>query len=125
MKKLPNEWTRIGLLSRVIQRTGNIVMVQLGKAECYEVAIVQSHKGYKLPGGNGWAEAAEYMPSNEQFGRLGWYFMAKDKADAKFAELVEASGKPKRGPKSAEDGSGYPNGVEMALNQPVCTKEGL
>lgn len=102
MTPLPSQWTRRGIVSRVIRRTGDIVMVQLGKADCYEVAIVQRHNGYNLPGGRV-AEAKEYMPSDEQFGTLGWYYCALDKAEAKFAALVVEANTPKppkRGPNS-------------------------
>ena len=94
MIPLPAQWTRRGYVSRVIKRAGNVVMVQLGKADCYEVAIVQQHNGRTLPDGRV-LEPAEYMPCDEEFGTKGWYYPDRDMANAKYRELVAAQDAPK------------------------------
>lgn len=116
MTPLPTQWTRNGLVSRVIKRTGDVVMVQLGKADCYEVAIVQRHNGYDLPDGRR-AEPKEYMPSNEQFGTCGWYYPDRDMANAKYRDLVaaqDAPKSPKRGQNSRQPIPSHTPGGQIA-----------
>jgi hypothetical protein len=99
MKTLPQEWTRKGYVSRIIQRQKDVVLIQLGKAECFEVCVVRRHQGRTLPDG-GTIEPGEYLPSDEEFGRLGWYYPNRDRALAKFSEVLAELDKPKKGAKT-------------------------
>lgn len=125
MNPLPTQWTRNGYVSRVIKRTGDVVMVQLGKADCYEVAIVQRHNGRMFPGGKSVAPA-EYMPSTEQFGTYGWYYPNRDMANAKYRELVAAQDSPKPPKRGTNSRRPIPTPTPEAQNAPgclPCTKE--
>ena len=116
MTPLPAQWTRNGLVSRVIKRTGDVVMVQLGKADCYEVAIVQRHNGRTLPNGV-ILPPAEHMPSTEEFGRKGWYYPDRDMANAKYRDLVaaqDAPKSPKRGHNSRQPIPSHTPGGQIA-----------
>lgn len=125
MTPLPAQWTRRGYVSRVIKRTGDVVLVQLGKADCYEVAIVQRHNGYDLPNGAR-VEPKEYMPSDEEFGTKGWYYPDRDRALAKYRDLVaaqDAPKPPKRGPNSSRPLPSHTPGGQIAPNGSCGTKE--
>lgn len=86
MKTIPQEWTRSGYKTRILERQGDVILAQLGQAECYEVLVVRRHNGLKV-GGKA-VEPSEYLPKDEDFGTLGWYFCDRDRALAKFAALV-------------------------------------
>lgn len=100
MRPLPETWTKWGIANRVIQREGNVVMVeqtQGGVVLGHEVAIVQQHESRTIAGVE--IPADEAMPHSEAWGRLGWTYRDKDAAECRFRMLCasqdasEAQGK--------------------------------
>jgi len=86
MNLLPLEMKKHGFNMRQIKRTENSVIYS--KAGGYEVMVVRKHNGYELGGQK--VEPAEFLPNNEEFGRLGWYFSgpsAIENAEIKYQEI--------------------------------------
>lgn len=92
MKPLPTTFQARGFHWRIIQREGDIAIVEQNKEgwtnSVLNVVIVQKHKARKLPNGEMTVDA-EGLPSWEQYGQQAW--VASDKADAKkrFNKLVD------------------------------------
>ena len=86
-KPLHTEFTRDGMRHVQIRREGNVAMFRLDTGGV-EVVRVRVAKPQKLPNGT-FAPWRETYPSNEEFGRHGWYFMPQQRvdADAKFEQL--------------------------------------
>lgn len=91
MKRLPDYFYRKGFRYDLIDRKGDIACYSqtttaLEKVVGYEVFKVQSHNGRQI--GDHFFPAAEYVPSDAQWGKFGWTFYHKDKAIEKFLELI-------------------------------------
>lgn len=86
MKILPLEMKKHGFLMKQIKRSEKTAMYS--KAGGFEVMVVRKHDGYKI--GDTIVEPAEFLPGDEDFGRLGWYFSgpnAVQDAENKYKEL--------------------------------------
>jgi len=97
MKKLPTKFRKEGLDHVVLQRQGDVVLIHKTKPEMYdgyEVAIVQSHNGYRF--GNEFFPPAEFMPRNEDWGSKGFTCRDIESANARFAKLVKQQTAPKK-----------------------------
>lgn len=95
MRKLNNQYSRRGFNYDVLQREQDIVLStqtlkNSDRVIGYEVFKVQSHNGRIAPNGI-FVDPAEFPPSDEQWGRLGWSFYAKEKAIKKFNQLVASN----------------------------------
>lgn len=94
MKPLPDIFRSRGFDWRVLQREGDIAIVEQNKPEWREpvlnVVIVQKHKARRLPNGEMTVDS-EGLPSWEQWGQEAW--TCADKADSKrrFNKLVDAA----------------------------------
>lgn len=88
-RPLATQFSRDGMRHTLVKRTGNATMFSVGLCG-YEVAVIRTAKPQKLPTGD-IAPWRESYPSNEEFGRRGWYYTRHDiaTAEAKFAALVE------------------------------------
>ena len=89
MKKL-TIYKKNGFEFSVVERVGNVARAigRKGKVENHEVFHVQSHNGREIAGN--FAEAAEYPPSNEQWGSKGWTYSGEDQAKEAFWDLVKS-----------------------------------
>lgn len=77
-----------------LKREGDVAIFSLSNKTHllgYEVIIIRSRKE-SLLFGNVLPEA-EYGPSNEEFGRFGWYFVELKFAEKKYLELIELENK--------------------------------
>jgi hypothetical protein len=84
MKKL-TRYSKNGRRWEIIKRVGNLAIATDGKNH-YEVFHIQSHNGRQMAGR--FFEPAEYSPSNEQWGSLGWSYSDLTEANIRFdAEL--------------------------------------
>ncbi len=94
MRPLPTDFHRDGYTCHVRKRTGDVVLVEIGNQGVhFEVAIVQKRSARTLPGGRS-IPAMESLPSDEQWGHLGWSFMDRQQAEARFDTLaLERAGK--------------------------------
>lgn len=88
-RPLVTKFNRDGMTHTQVKRIGNVVMFSVGICG-HEVAVIRTAKPQKLPTGD-FAPWRESYPSNEEFGRRGWYYLNNDtaSAEAKFAALVE------------------------------------
>jgi len=82
MKKL-TQYKKNGYNWQLLKREGNLAIFQSG--QFYEVILIQSHNGRDIAGKH--CEAAEYSPSNEQWGSKGWSYSNEQDALDKFASL--------------------------------------
>ncbi|MCK9587800.1 MAG: hypothetical protein M0Q93_00390 [Terrimicrobiaceae bacterium] len=99
MKKLSDSFRKEGFDHKVLKREGDVVLIRKtkeagGHYDGYEVAIVQSHQGYRF--GNETFPPAEFMPRNEDWGWKGFSFTDLERAEIKFAKLVKAANSPKK-----------------------------
>lgn len=90
MKKL-TEYKKNGRTWRVVNRSGDIAI--FASDQFYEVIMIQSHNGREIHGKH--FPAAEYPPSNEQWGSKGWSFSDEKKARFKLEKLLETNQWPK------------------------------
>lgn len=65
---------------------------QNGQSHTFEVIEIQSHDGREI--GGKWCDAAEYPPSNEQWGSKGFTVTTLDRAVEKMREMLA---RPKKG----------------------------
>ncbi len=77
---------RQGYTMRQVWREGDLAIYS--KSAGFEVVRIRRHDGRTI-GGN-YMEPAEFLPCDEDFGRLGWYFIgpnARQHAEAKIQAL--------------------------------------
>ena len=92
MKTL-TEYTKNGYRFTLVKRQGNIAIFRGEYIEApsiaghFEVIRIQSHNGREVHGK--WCEPTEYPPSNNQWGADGFTCMRRERAEERFAELVE------------------------------------
>ena len=86
MKRLTKYRSRNGYEWTITDRIGDVALAKSTGMVSFEVFEIQSHNGREI--GNKWCEAAEYAPSNEQWGSKGWSFKSESLARAKFDEMV-------------------------------------
>jgi len=85
MKKL-TDYSKNGRRWYVADRLADVAIATDGQGHS-EVFHVQSHNGRIINGAT--VEPAEYPPSNEQWGSLGWSFSDGVKARARFNQEVD------------------------------------
>lgn len=85
MKEL-TEYRKNGFHWKVIFRVQDIAISESQYG--YEVFRVQRHNGREI--GGKWCDPAEFAPSNEQWGSLGWTYPKWDEAKTKADELIIA-----------------------------------
>lgn len=95
MKRLLTEFTKLGWQFTQISRNGNVAIYRKkrigGNAVSFEVVIVQSHDGFKVPkkeGGKKDIPPSEFYPSSAQWGTLGWSYETLTSAQQKAASLL-------------------------------------
>lgn len=83
------EYTKNGHHFTIWHREENLAIFhgrsKAGNSETWELIKVQSHNGRDIAGK--WFDAAEYPPSNEQWGIAGWSFVSRNDAMVKMQEL--------------------------------------
>jgi len=85
-------YKRNGYEFQIVQRSGNVARAlgRKGKQENHEVFHVQSHNGREIAGIH--VPAAEFPPSNEQWGSKGWTFSSEAQAIERFNRLTAEQG---------------------------------
>jgi hypothetical protein len=90
MKTL-TEYSKNGYNFTLHSRDGDVAIFHgratQSESESWEVIRIQSHNGREIQGK--YFEPAEYPPSNEQFGRLGWSMPSEESARVKMAKVIE------------------------------------
>lgn len=91
MKELTT-YKKNGFTWRLIERRGNVAISQSPVG--FEVFVIQSHEGRTFPGKNPGDEPtvsppAEFAPSNEQWGVLGFSYSKVSEAVSKMLSLVQ------------------------------------
>lgn len=88
MKILPNFFKFGSFAFEMIRRFGDVAVMRKTKGRIvgYEVVIIQRHGDMEISGRQ--MAAAEYIPSSEQWGRLGWTFQKESDALDRFAILT-------------------------------------
>lgn len=93
MKPLPIVFKARGFDWRVIQREGDIAIVEQNRegwtSPVLNVVIVQKHKGKLMPSGKH-NEDREALPSWESWGELAWAASSREDAERRFNALVDA-----------------------------------
>jgi predicted RNA binding protein YcfA (HicA-like mRNA interferase family) len=84
--KILTQYTKNGREWHVCRREGSIAIFTHDH-RFYEVIVIQSHNGREIAGNH--VSAAEYPPSNEQWGSKGWSFSNLADATAKYNELKQ------------------------------------
>ena len=114
MKPLATQFRARGFSWRIVQREGDIAIVEQSKYEwtnpVLNVVIVQKHKARKLPNGEMTVDA-EGLPSWEQWGDRAWCCSGVADAKARFNKLVDTQdGQSSQyiSPKAESDGSKQP-----------------
>lgn len=97
MKPLATTFRKDGFDWSLVERQGDIAIYRQAKpgVERFNTFHVQSHNGREI--GGKVFEPAEFMPSAEQWGRLGWTHYTLEKAQEKMAEELEALASRKEG----------------------------
>lgn len=89
--KILTQYSKNGHDFTLYCRVGNLAIFhgkrKCGNSETWEVIHIQSHQGREIAGK--WAAAAEYPPSNEQWGSKGWSFTNPESARDRFEVEVE------------------------------------
>ena len=92
MKKL-TQYAKNGYDFKIIQRENNFAIAKgesrISSAINWEVIEIQSHNGLTM--GGVFMPAAEFPPSNEQFGIKGWTVTSEERALELFQQKVAAS----------------------------------
>jgi hypothetical protein len=86
MKRI-TEYKKNGYNYTVIYRKGNLAVAQETRHGSCEVFYIQSHQGREINGKV--IPAAEFVPSNNQWGALGWTLPNHESAMRKVEELTE------------------------------------
>lgn len=93
MKPLPTQFTARGFQWRIVQRDGDVCLVEQSKDgwtnPVLNVVVVQKHKGKVMPSGNE-SEDREALPSWESWGELAWTASSKEDAKRRFNALVDS-----------------------------------
>ena len=89
MRTLPTEFSSDHFQFHQIAREGDIALFRKtkGRIETFEVVVVQHSPERDTPWGH--AQESERMPSNEQWGALGWSLQSKERAWEKFFALLQ------------------------------------
>jgi hypothetical protein len=87
-RPLPEQFRKNGYNHRILRRVEDVVLIHKtqGLWEGWEVACVQRHGSYQLNGTT--IEAAEHMPSPEQWGTYAWSYMRISDAERRFNAQV-------------------------------------
>jgi hypothetical protein len=89
MKEIPPAFRQNGFEFKLVLREGNIGLFCKTKPglgfESFEVAIIQRHDTFVIHGKE--IEAAEHLPSSQQWGVKGWTYSNRVSADRKFDQL--------------------------------------
>lgn len=86
-RPIPSELKRQGYVMRLVKREGDVSIYS--KSAGFEVLRVRRHDGRMI--GETVVEPAEYLPSDEEFGTKGWYFIgpnARELAETKMRALA-------------------------------------
>jgi hypothetical protein len=94
MKTIPETFTKSGWHFRQIERRGEWAIFERYSARRnarthYEVVRIRSHNGFKIPGTETMAEAAEIYPSDSTWGRDGFTLPTVTEAREKFEQLTK------------------------------------
>lgn len=86
MKPLAATFRKDGFDWSLVERQGNIAIYKQTKpgVERFNTIHIQSHNGREI--GGKLFEPAEFMPSAEQWGRLGWSYFTLEGAREKVVE---------------------------------------
>jgi hypothetical protein len=89
MKEIPPAFRQNGFEFKLLLREGNIALFRKTKPglgfEIFEVVIIQRHDTFVIHGKE--IEAAEHVPSSEQWGVKGWTYSDRVSAGRKFDQL--------------------------------------
>jgi len=94
MKILPTEFTKWGDTFRQIKREGDIAIYErkTGSVTSFEVVRIRGHNGRtfadKETGELRTTDPAEYYPSSEEWGRMGWTYSWIEDAENKMQHLL-------------------------------------
>jgi hypothetical protein len=93
MKKLQTTFDKGGFKFELVKRDGMAAVYRKKKQHhsrwSFEAVLIQSHEGYKIGGAE--IPSGEAMPSNEQWGRLGFTYQEEAAAIAKMEMLKDLS----------------------------------
>lgn len=91
MKLLPKSFTAGGFNHEQVERSGDVALYrrwkQGGGREHFEVVRIKSHDGLLYPGAKERTAPAEYYPSAEKWGTIGWTYPELEAAQRKYDEL--------------------------------------
>lgn len=97
LKVINSEFKKNGYLYRLTKRKGNVTLVTVFskrglEINGYEVHLIRTRQYRQSPYSTtptpvNW-EREEYYPSNNDFGKYGWYYETKEKAEQCFNEKI-------------------------------------
>jgi len=96
-KQIPAEMRKHGCNMKLVSRVGDVAIYR--KSAGFEVLVVRRHDGRTIPATadnpERIIEPAEYLPSDEEFGRFGWYYIGPDALELAEAKQAEVNSRPK------------------------------
>lgn len=96
MKLLDQSFRKNGFNFLQVKRVGDVAIYRKANAVFilgYEVFRIQRHNGRRI--GDAEIPPAEFMPSSEQWGTLGFTCMTLDAAEARFMDMLNTEKKEK------------------------------